>query len=104
MCFILLQLIFKGTEMIVNHSWVKYFSIYKDIKQSDIVRLEDVFSTYIPPAIWISRSLKKPMIIVPRGTLGEWCLGNRRAKLKKLLKYRGSFANHQEQSGNLGGF
>jgi len=59
------------------------FNLWNEIKNSDIVYLVSVFSAPTPFTIFISRLLKKPLIISPKGQLGKWCLaqGNR---LKKL--------------------
>lgn len=60
------------------------FSVWKDIKQSDLVRIEDIFSTYIPPSLIYAKIFKKPIIISPRGVLSTWSLNNKRRVLKWL--------------------
>jgi glycosyltransferase involved in cell wall biosynthesis len=60
------------------------FSVWKDIKQSDLVRIEDIFSTYIPPSLIYAKIFKKPIIISPRGVLSTWSLNNKRRALKWL--------------------
>jgi glycosyltransferase involved in cell wall biosynthesis len=60
------------------------FSVWKDIKQSDLVRIEDIFSTYIPPSLIYAKIFKKPIIISPRGVLSTWSLNNKRRMLKRM--------------------
>ena len=60
------------------------FSLWKDIKQSDLVRIEDIFSTYIPPSLIYAKIFKKPIIISSRGVLSAWSLNNKRRVLKRL--------------------
>ncbi|MBK9099378.1 MAG: glycosyltransferase [bacterium] len=50
------------------------FNLYKELKSSNIVYLVSIFSAPTPFTIFISRLLKKPLIIAPKGQLGKWCL------------------------------
>jgi len=52
-----------------------YMKLWKDIKMSDIVHLQAIFSSPIPIAVIISIILKKPILLSPRGALCEWCIG-----------------------------
>lgn len=59
-------------------------SVWRDIKSTDLVRIEDIFSLYIPPALFYAALLKKPMVVSPRGVLSTWSLTNKRPLLKKI--------------------
>tara|TARA_Y100001934_G_C12338473_1_gene768851 strand:- start:223 stop:1401 length:1179 start_codon:yes stop_codon:yes gene_type:complete len=59
-------------------------NIYKDIKECDIVKIEDVFSTYIPISIILSILYKKKIIVSTRGVFNQWALRNKRRLIKKI--------------------
>ena len=59
-------------------------AVWRDIKDSDIVRIEDIFSVLIPVSLIYAKILKKPIIISPRGVLSIWSLNNKRRVLKRL--------------------
>lgn len=64
-----------------------YFNIWKDIKSSDVVHVQSIFNTPTPISLLYARIFNKPVLLSPRGSLGEWCIGNG-SKLKSLwLKY-----------------
>lgn len=65
-------------------SWRFVLGVWKDIEACDIVRVEDVFSTYIPPALIYAKMLAKPILISARGVLSEWSLYSKRPLLKKI--------------------
>ena len=63
------------------------FNIWKDIKKSDIIHIQYMFSTPTPIGLFYSWLLKKPTILSPRGALGEWCLAQGSGLKNKWLKY-----------------
>jgi glycosyltransferase involved in cell wall biosynthesis len=63
------------------------FNVWKDIKESDIVHIQYMFSTPTPIGLFYSWLLKKPTILSPRGALGEWCLAQGSGYKKSWLKY-----------------
>lgn len=65
-------------------SWRFIVSVWKDIKQCDVVKIEDIFSTYIPPSLLYAKLFRKPFIVSPRGVLSAWSLASKRSLLKKL--------------------
>lgn len=65
-------------------SWRFILSVWRDIKVSDVVRVEDIFSTYIPPSLIFARLFAKPMLISARGVLSRWSLSSKRPLLKKI--------------------
>lgn len=67
----------KGTSLTM------LLNLKDEIKQADIVYLISIFSASTPFVLSICKKLNKPLIISPRGQLGEWCL-NQGNPLKKL--------------------
>lgn len=65
-------------------SWRFVVSVWKDIKRCDVVKIEDIFSTYIPPSLLYAKLFRKPFIVSPRGSLSSWALTSKRPLLKKL--------------------
>lgn len=65
-------------------SWPLIFNIWKDIKRCDIVSLQGMFSCYIVVSLWYASVFKKPVLLSPRGSLGDWCIQNKRSTLKKI--------------------
>ena len=66
------------------------FSLWRDIKDVDVVHVQGLFSTPTPVALIYAKLFKKGVLLTPHGTLGEWCLsGGSRFKslwLKLLIK------------------
>ncbi|MFN8416203.1 MAG: glycosyltransferase [Cytophagaceae bacterium] len=66
------------------------FSMWKEIKKADIIHIQAIFNTPTPIALFYSRLFHKPVILSPRGVMGEWILnqGNKgkRFWLKVLIK------------------
>ncbi len=53
-----------------------FLNIWKDIKSSDIAHIQAIFNTPVPISLLYAKLFKKPIILSPRGSLGEWCIGN----------------------------
>ena len=53
-----------------------FLNVWKDIKSSDIAHIQAIFNTPIPISLLYAKLFKKPIILSPRGSLGEWCIGN----------------------------
>ena len=70
--------------IIGRFSWRFIVSVWHDIKECDLVRIEDIFSTYIPPSLLYAKLFRKPIFISPRGVLSKWSLTSNKAILKKL--------------------
>lgn len=70
--------------VIGRFSWRFIISVWNDIRRCNIVKIEDIFSTYIPPSLLYVRLFRKPFIISPRGVLGAWSLTRKRPLLKKF--------------------
>jgi glycosyltransferase involved in cell wall biosynthesis len=63
---------------------IKMFtSLWKDILKADVVYLISIFSIHSPYTILFSFLFRKPIILSPRGQLGEWPLEQNKI-LKKL--------------------
>src|SRR5207247_284495 len=57
--------------IIGRFSWRFILSVWKDIRACNVVRIEDIFSSYIPPSLLYARLFRKPMLISARGVLSE---------------------------------
>lgn len=53
-----------------------FSNIWKDIKVSDVVHIQAIFNTPTPISLFYAKLFKKPILLSPRGSLGEWCIGN----------------------------
>ena len=65
-------------------SWRFVAAVWQDIKACDVVRIEDIFSTYIPPSLFYAKLFAKRMLISPRGVLSKWALASKKPFLKQL--------------------
>ena len=64
-------------ETIINKfSFQLLINIWKDIKNCDIVHIQGIFDTPTPISLFYAKLFKKPILLSPRGSLGEWCIGN----------------------------
>lgn len=63
-----------------------YLMLWKDIKGKDIIYLISIFSPPTPLVLFLNIFFRKPMIISPRGQLGEWCLKQGNSFKKLWLK------------------
>lgn len=62
-------------ETVINYLSLKQnFLIWQDIKSSDIVHLQVLFRDLVPFVLLYAKIFKKPLLLTPHGTLGEWCL------------------------------
>ena len=52
------------------------FHVWKDIKNSDVVHVQSIFSSSTPIALLYAKLFKKPVLLTPRGQFGDWCLEN----------------------------
>lgn len=69
-------------ETIINKfSFPLLFNLWRDIKQADLVHIQYLFSAPTPIAIFYSVLLRKPILLTPHGSMGNWCL-NQGSKLK----------------------
>ena len=60
-----------------------FLNVWKDIKASDVVHVQGIFSTPTPVALCYAFLFRKPIIMSPRGSFCEWCLAQG-SKFKKL--------------------
>ena len=71
-------------ETIVDKfSWQLFTHVWKDIKEADIVHVQAIFNTPTPISLLYAKLFKKPIILSPRGSLGNWCVDNG-SKFKNL--------------------
>ncbi len=60
-----------------------FLHLWKDIKASDIVHIQGIFSTPTPIALICAFILKKNVLMSPRGSFCQWCLTHG-SRFKKL--------------------
>jgi glycosyltransferase involved in cell wall biosynthesis len=64
-------------ELIVDKlSLQLMLNVWKDIKNSDVVHIQAIFNTPIPISLFWSWIFRKPTILTPRGSLGDWVMNN----------------------------
>ena len=74
-------------ETVINKfSLSLFFNIYKDIKMSDIVHIQGMFSTPTPISLFWAFVFSKPTLLTPHGTLGKWVMQNGSSMKKWWLK------------------
>lgn len=62
-------------------------NIKKELKQADVIHLQAIFNTPTPVVLFMAQKLKKPLLLSPRGALGDWILKNGNPFKKCWLKY-----------------
>jgi glycosyltransferase involved in cell wall biosynthesis len=81
--------------IIDKFSFSLYTNIHKDIKKSDIIHIQAIFNTPTPLSLFWSRFYKKPTILSPRGSLGDWVMNHGNKLKKKWLEiFIKPFANY----------
>jgi len=65
-------------------SWQFSFNIAEDIRACDVVKVEDIFSTYVPITLFFSMLYKKKVMLSVRGVLSKWALKSQKKILKQL--------------------
>jgi glycosyltransferase involved in cell wall biosynthesis len=70
--------------IIGRFSWDFTRHLWRDISSSQLVHLQDVFSTYAAWTLVLAWLARKPILISPRGTFAQWGLRTKRPWLKKL--------------------
>ncbi len=70
-------------------------NVWKDIRRADIIHIQAIFNTPTPVALCYAFLFNKPVVLSPRGVLGDWIMnqGNsfKKTWLNMLIK---PFANH----------
>ena len=59
----------------------------KDLALSDVVHIQAIFNTPTPAALRQAKKLNKPVLLSPRGVLGDWIMGNGNPMKKCWLKF-----------------
>jgi glycosyltransferase involved in cell wall biosynthesis len=73
---------YKGSG--IDHlSWDFMVNLSLEIRKSDIVHLQDIYSTHAIQTLVLARSLNRPIAISPRGIFSPWALSSRRTLIKK---------------------
>jgi len=63
------------------------FNLKKDLLYSDVVHIQAIFNTPTPFALREATKLNKPVLLSPRGVLGDWIMGNGNPMKKLWLKF-----------------
>lgn len=66
-----------------SFSWLYFIGLWNDLKSADVVYLQSIFSAHVPVALCYAKILGKPVLLSPRGSLGQWCL-NFGSRFKRL--------------------
>ena len=75
-------------ETIINKLSISLLlNIWKDMKNSDVVHLQGIFSTPTPIVLFYNIFLKKPLILSPRGSFASWILEQGTKNKLRWLKY-----------------
>jgi glycosyltransferase involved in cell wall biosynthesis len=53
-----------------------FWGVKKDIAQADIVHIQAIFNTPTPIALYYASRLNKPILLSPRGVLGNWIMNH----------------------------
>lgn len=62
-------------EFIVDKFSLKLFlRVWNDIRQSDVVHIQSLFSLSTPISLIYAMIFNKKVLLSPRGSLGQWCL------------------------------
>lgn len=64
-----------------------FLNVWKDIKKSDVVHVQAIFNTPVPISLFYAKLFKKPIVLSPRGSLGDWSLTNGNKYKKHWLKF-----------------
>jgi glycosyltransferase involved in cell wall biosynthesis len=65
-------------------SWSFCRYISGDIKKSDVVKIEDIFSTYVLVALFFCFFHKKKIMLSVRGVMSAWALASKKRLFKKV--------------------
>jgi len=79
------KIIYYFDEIINRFSFSFLFNVHKDIKNSDIVHFQDIFSFFSIYGIVCSKFFKKKILISPRGVLNSWSINSKKKILKKII-------------------
>lgn len=81
------QVRYYNETFIDKFSFSLFLNIWKDIRKSDVVHIQSIFNTAIPISLLYSKLFRKKVLLSPRGSLGEWCLGYGNKFKSYWLKY-----------------
>lgn len=75
-------------ETIVNKlSLPLLLNLKQDLALSDVVHIQAIFNTPTPVALHQAQKLNKPVLLSPRGVLGDWIMENGNPLKKRWLKF-----------------
>jgi glycosyltransferase involved in cell wall biosynthesis len=63
------------------------FNLWKDIKWADVVHIQAIFNTPTPIALFYAWLFSKPVLLSPRGVMGDWIMNQGNGFKKKWLRF-----------------
>lgn len=79
-----LYVIYYGMANKAGFSPLYFIGLNNEIRKSDIIYIQPIFSPYVPFALLSALLFRKKILMSPRGCLGSWTMSDRRPLLKKL--------------------
>ncbi len=76
-----------------NDTWINklslslLFNVWKDMKKTDAIHLQGIFSTPTPIVLFYNLFIKRPLLLSPRGSFAPWILGKGKKSKILWLKY-----------------
>lgn len=61
--------------------------VWKDIRRADVVHIQAIFNTPVPAALFYARLLNKPVLLSPRGVMGDWIMNQGNSFKKYWMKF-----------------
>lgn len=72
-------------EIINRFSIIFLVKLIKEVKNKDIIHLQDIFSYFAIITVVVSKIYKKKLIISPRGSMSEWSLKSKFYLIKRAI-------------------
>lgn len=72
-------------EIINRFSMIFFVKLIKEVKNKDIIHLQDIFSYFAIITVVVSKIYKKKIIISPRGSMSEWSLKSKFYLIKRAI-------------------
>ncbi|ABG58176.1 glycosyltransferase [Cytophaga hutchinsonii] len=62
-------------------------SVWKDIRNADVIHVQAIYNTPVPASLFYARMLGKPVLLSPRGVMGDWIMNQGNSFKKTWLKF-----------------
>jgi len=70
------QVKYYNETIVDNLSFPLLLNLKHDLALADVVHIQAIFNTPTPVALRQAKKLNKPILLSPRGVLGDWIMGN----------------------------